>query len=508
MATIPASCAKPLTCQARTRSTVLLNYTHFSVRLMPARRLAAMTGVNIDGKSLVPLQRSGTWHYDSRVPQELQTGPDVYQHNDLDRGHLVRRLDPVWGDDPTARPQTRTPSHTRTRRRRPLNSTKARNSGQAWKTMCSTTPANTTPESAFLPDPSSTPATFLTAGSRYPGNSGRLPPGPWMACWPRRASCWTSPRCWGQEELARGHPGTAAGRRAPAAWAPTAPSRCPCGTSQPCPEWRSPAWKTRTGSPPAFRKARRAGAALALTGPSAGAALTRIAAARDHVPVKRAGAGRIDLRLHVRMPPKLVPRRLDTAHLREFTARFASCRRDRQLGCPRHREPQRRQPAAVGGLRRGQTALRLEAPAPRLRDGRLHELQPGPGKVLSAPRQALVPDQGTRRGRRRGHPRHRRGQRRLRQARPAGRLRDQDRAGHRARPTHARAGHRRGRAGQDPQPAAQRLHGAAGHFPGGEPAAAQPALPGPQRRAPGHPRGRGGPQRRAHARRTSGPCMR
>ncbi|MDP9696558.1 UNVERIFIED_ORG: endonuclease G [Arthrobacter globiformis] len=82
--------------------TVLLNYTHFSVRLLPARRLAAVTGVNIDGEALVPLGREGTWHYDPRVPQGLQTGPDVYQHNDLDRGHLVRRLDPVWGDESTA----------------------------------------------------------------------------------------------------------------------------------------------------------------------------------------------------------------------------------------------------------------------------------------------------------------------------------------------------------------------------------------------------------------------
>jgi endonuclease G len=81
---------------------ILLDYTHFSVRLLPARRLAAVTGVNIDGQALVPLGRGGTWHYDPRVPRGLQTGPDVYQHNDLDRGHLVRRLDPVWGDDSTA----------------------------------------------------------------------------------------------------------------------------------------------------------------------------------------------------------------------------------------------------------------------------------------------------------------------------------------------------------------------------------------------------------------------
>ena len=82
--------------------TILLNYTHFSVRLLPARRLAGVTGVNIDGQALVPLGREGTWHFDPRVSQGLQTGPDVYRHNDLDRGHLVRRLDPVWGDDSTA----------------------------------------------------------------------------------------------------------------------------------------------------------------------------------------------------------------------------------------------------------------------------------------------------------------------------------------------------------------------------------------------------------------------
>ena len=178
-------------------------------------------------------------------------------------------------------------------------------------------------------------------------------------------------------------------------------------------------------------------------------------------------------------------------------------RRDRQLGCPRHREPQRRQPAPVGGLRRGQAALRLEAPAPRLRDGRLHQLQPRPGEVLPGPRQALVPDQGPGRRLRRGHPRHRRRQRRLRQARQAGRLRDQDRAGHRPL-RRGRHGHRRRRAGQDPQPAAQRLHGAAGHLPGGKPAAAQPAFPRPQRRPPGHPRGRGSPQRGAHRRELPG----
>jgi endonuclease G len=83
--------------------TVLLDYTHFSVRLRPARKLAAVVGVNIHGRELVPLAREGTWHFDPRLPSDQQAGPDVYKNNAFDRGHLVRRLDPVWGDAATAK---------------------------------------------------------------------------------------------------------------------------------------------------------------------------------------------------------------------------------------------------------------------------------------------------------------------------------------------------------------------------------------------------------------------
>jgi endonuclease G len=37
------------------------------------------------------------WFLDPRVPAEEQTGEDAYRDNPLDRGHLVRRLDPAWG---------------------------------------------------------------------------------------------------------------------------------------------------------------------------------------------------------------------------------------------------------------------------------------------------------------------------------------------------------------------------------------------------------------------------
>jgi endonuclease G len=76
----------------------LLPYTHFEVLLDPERRLAVSTAVNIDGARLVELGRGDDWHLDDRIPASEQTGPEVYARNDLDRGHLVRRRDPVWGD--------------------------------------------------------------------------------------------------------------------------------------------------------------------------------------------------------------------------------------------------------------------------------------------------------------------------------------------------------------------------------------------------------------------------
>ena len=78
----------------------VLSYHHFSVVLDGERRLARFTAVNIDGARFQDLPREADrWFFDPRIPRDRQTGEDVYAHNDLDRGHLVRRLDPAWGDD-------------------------------------------------------------------------------------------------------------------------------------------------------------------------------------------------------------------------------------------------------------------------------------------------------------------------------------------------------------------------------------------------------------------------
>lgn len=83
-----------------------LAYPRFTVLLDPVRRLAAVTAVNIDGASVRNLPRSGEWRLDERVTADEQTGPEVYARNDLDRGHLVRRRDPGWGETEEARTAT------------------------------------------------------------------------------------------------------------------------------------------------------------------------------------------------------------------------------------------------------------------------------------------------------------------------------------------------------------------------------------------------------------------
>lgn len=76
-----------------------LKYNHFSVVMHSDRRLAIFTAVNIDGNQSMSLTReSDRWIYDERIPRESQCGEDLYARNDLDRGHLVRRLDPAWGE--------------------------------------------------------------------------------------------------------------------------------------------------------------------------------------------------------------------------------------------------------------------------------------------------------------------------------------------------------------------------------------------------------------------------
>jgi len=77
----------------------VLDYTHFSIVMRKSRRLAFYAAVNIDGKQQKNIRREkDSWYFDARLNRDYQVGPDLYRNNDIDRGHLVRRRDPVWGN--------------------------------------------------------------------------------------------------------------------------------------------------------------------------------------------------------------------------------------------------------------------------------------------------------------------------------------------------------------------------------------------------------------------------
>ena len=80
-------------------SGVELKYEHFSVILSALRRMPMMTACNVDGSQSLSLPRLTRWSYDGRLDRSHQWGNELYQGRDnpLDRGHMVRREDPVWG---------------------------------------------------------------------------------------------------------------------------------------------------------------------------------------------------------------------------------------------------------------------------------------------------------------------------------------------------------------------------------------------------------------------------
>jgi endonuclease G len=85
-------------------ATIPLEYVHFTVALDPDRRLAAVTAVNIHGGLLIEIERKNDrWSIDTRAPATAQAGPALYERNDFDRGHLVRRRDPGWGTPQVAK---------------------------------------------------------------------------------------------------------------------------------------------------------------------------------------------------------------------------------------------------------------------------------------------------------------------------------------------------------------------------------------------------------------------
>jgi endonuclease G, mitochondrial len=76
----------------------IIDYTHFSLVLNKVRKFPFWVGWNIDGSNIKKISRSGIpFKNDPRIPSEFQAGDELYRTNKLDRGHIARRADLVWG---------------------------------------------------------------------------------------------------------------------------------------------------------------------------------------------------------------------------------------------------------------------------------------------------------------------------------------------------------------------------------------------------------------------------
>lgn len=79
------------------KKSLVLKYRHFSVLMSKSRKLPLITAVNINGAKSKKVGRTDKWYVDGRLAEEYQVGNEAYSRNPLDRGHMVRREDPVWG---------------------------------------------------------------------------------------------------------------------------------------------------------------------------------------------------------------------------------------------------------------------------------------------------------------------------------------------------------------------------------------------------------------------------
>jgi endonuclease G len=77
---------------------VELKYRNFSVVMSASRRLPMITACNILSGDSRKEARINVWSFDGRLDNEDQWGDEIYDNNILDRGHMVRREDPIWGE--------------------------------------------------------------------------------------------------------------------------------------------------------------------------------------------------------------------------------------------------------------------------------------------------------------------------------------------------------------------------------------------------------------------------
>ncbi len=75
-----------------------IEYLHYSLIFDANRRAAIYTACNYDRSKKQDVRRGpDRFRYEARVSRDNQLGAALYTHNEFDRGHLVSRLDIMWG---------------------------------------------------------------------------------------------------------------------------------------------------------------------------------------------------------------------------------------------------------------------------------------------------------------------------------------------------------------------------------------------------------------------------
>ncbi|MEX2264385.1 MAG: DNA/RNA non-specific endonuclease [Bryobacteraceae bacterium] len=82
----------------------IVDYTHFSLTLNKVRKFPFWVSWNVDGGGIRKLSRKNVpFILDPRIPEDFQTGDELYAGNRLDRGHIARRADLLWGSQAEAK---------------------------------------------------------------------------------------------------------------------------------------------------------------------------------------------------------------------------------------------------------------------------------------------------------------------------------------------------------------------------------------------------------------------
>lgn len=95
---VPKLTAAQRTDAAKLGTSHIIPYTHFSLAQCKSRRFCYWVAWNVDGDRLRSLSRNGIpFILDPRLPESVQVGNSLYAGNRLDRGHIARRADLLWG---------------------------------------------------------------------------------------------------------------------------------------------------------------------------------------------------------------------------------------------------------------------------------------------------------------------------------------------------------------------------------------------------------------------------